>query len=83
MTADPALDRQRRVGEREAQLVGRLERAGEAEEVVLDLGEPALGARDLEQRLRVRLDLGRSSSRLRLPRRSDRRSSLPFPTELM
>ena len=48
--------RQRRVGERHAQLVGALEDAREAEEVVLDLAEHALGARDLEQRLGVRLD---------------------------
>ena len=88
MTADPALDRERRVGERETELVGRLEGAGEAEQVVLDVAEQPFGARDLEQRLGVRLELAalarhgcRSSldgSGLRA-----RGSSLPFPTELM
>ena len=57
MTRDPPLDGQLRVGEREAQLVGALERPGEAEEVVLDRRELALGARDLEHRLGVGLDL--------------------------
>ena len=51
-----------RVGERHAQLVVALEDAGEAEELVLDLAEVALGPRDLEQRLGVRLDRGRWSS---------------------
>ena len=38
------------VGERGAQLVARLVRAGEAEQLVLDLVERALGPGDLEQR---------------------------------
>ncbi len=44
----PALGRERRVGERHAQLVRCLERAREAEQVVLDVAEHALGAGDFE-----------------------------------
>ena len=54
------------VGERVAQLVVRLVRAGEAEQLVLDLVERALGAGDLEQRRGVAVDariVGRSSLR--------------------
>ena len=49
----------------------------EAEQVVLDLRRGALAARDLEQRLGVRLDLRALVSRLLAP------ASLPLPTELM
>ena len=42
--------------ERVAQLVGALEDAGEAEQLVLDLVERALGLRDVEQRLGVGCD---------------------------
>ena len=55
------------VGQRVAQLVARLERAGEAEQLVLDLVEGALGPGDLEQARGVPVDpivgLGRSSLR--------------------
>src|SRR5690606_11621004 len=43
------------IGQRAAQLVGGLERAGEPEELVLDLLQAALGAGHLEQRGGVRL----------------------------
>ena len=48
--------RDRLVGERAAQRVARLVRAGEAEQLVLDLVERALGAGDLEQRPGVAVD---------------------------
>ena len=64
---DPALGRQFRVGERHPKLVGRLERARESEQLVLDVGEPALGAGDFEHGVRVRLDAGHSRHGQLLP----------------
>ena len=48
--------RQSRVRERHAQLVVALDDPREAEELVFDLAEVLFGLRDLEQRLRVRVD---------------------------
>ena len=49
-------DRNRPVGELGAQLVVALERAREAEELLLGVAEEALRLRDLEDRVGVRLD---------------------------
>ena len=48
--------REQLVGQRRAQLLVALERAGEAEQLVLDLVEIALGTGDLEQAAGVALD---------------------------
>ena len=55
------LGRQLLVGEGGAQRVARLVRAGEAEQLVLDLVEGALGAGDLEQGPCVAVDAVRRS----------------------
>ena len=51
-------DRHGLVGEHRAQVVVRLERPGEAEQLVLDLADRALDARDLEEGVGVPVDPG-------------------------
>ena len=45
-----------RIGERVAQLVGRLERPGEPEQLVLDLADDSLGEGHVEHRVGIRTD---------------------------